>query len=703
MKRLTIFLAIAFGACETHQPPDTLSSGDEPAVHAVAATGETTGAASSAANDPALLIDSERPEDSLILGSADLGGLDIYTLDGARQGIGSNRPTTLVDVRYNFPLGGASVDLIVGYDAEATALVAYVLDDSRTSLREVSSPMATEAEIEGLCLYQSPISGKFYAFAAGDGMFQQWELYPQNGNVQGRLIRSVPVGPGAAHCVAHDRGAAIFYSQESVGVARLNAEPESETDVEFVDLSTPHGRFGGDVKGVALYEQAQSGYLIVSDADESRLQLYDLESRAHRGTIGVVGDESVDGAEETEGLTATSLALSASLGQGLLVLADDDNDGAPANYKLVPWQRVSEALGLDARASHDPTAPLEGGETTVTPSLETVPVASFGDAADDPALWVHPTDPALSVVIGTQKQRGINVYDLDGNLLQSREDGRINNADIRYGFPLGGEPVDVVTASNRSTDSIGIWKVDRATRTLVDVADGVIPTGMTDPYGQCMYRSQETGDYYVFINDTDGLVRQWRLLDSGDDKIGVELVREFGVGSQTEGCVADDETGDLYVGEENTGIWKYAAEPGTGSERTLVDSIENGNLTADVEGLAIYYGDNGQGYLIASNQGADNYAVYERQGDNRFLGHFHIVADEATGIDGVSETDGLDVTSANLGSTLPNGVLVVQDGRNITPKARQNFKLVPWERIAEALGLAIHNGYEPRAEPDPSR
>jgi len=91
--------------------------------------------------------------------------------------------------------------------------------------------------------------------------------------------------------------------------------------------------------------------------------------------------------------------------------------------------------------------------------------------------------------------------------------------------------------------------------------------------------------------------------------------------------------------------------------------------------------------------------VYERQGDNAFLGHFFVVADEASGIDGASETDGLDVTSANLGATFPNGVLVVQDGRNITPKARQNYKLVPWERIAEAMGLSIHHGYDPRAEP----
>ena len=692
-------LAIAIGACQTDEGPDPLAAGDEPAAQAVSAAGETMAADSSAANDPALLIDGENTEASLLLASSGDGGLEIYTLDGARQGIGGHRPTTLVDVRYNFPLGGESVDLIVGYDSEATALIAYVLDNTRTGLMEVSSPLETQAEIEGLCLFKSPISGKHYAFAAGDGMFQQWELYSRGGAVEGRLIRTIPVGLGVAHCVAHDRGAEIFYSQETVGVARISAEPESEAAVEFVDLTQPHGRFGGDVKGVALYEQAEGGYLIVSDADESRLQLYDLESREHRGTVSVVGDDSVDGVEETEGLAATSLALSTSLGQGLLVLTDDDNDGAPANYKLVPWQRISEALGLPARTPHDPTGPWAPGATTVTPSVETAPVASFGDAADDPVLWVHPADPAQSIVIGTQKQRGINVYDLEGNLLQSREDGRINNADIRYGFLLNGEPTDVVTGSNRSTDSIGIWKVDQATRTLVDVADGIIPTGMVDPYGQCMYRSPLTGDYYVFINDTDGLVRQWRLLDAGDDKIGVELVREFSVGSQTEGCVADDETGDLYVGEEGRGIWKYSAEPDGGSERTLVDAIDDGNLTADVEGLALYFSDNGEGYLIASNQGADNYAVYERQGDNRFLGHFFVVADEGSGIDGASETDGLDVTSANLGASLPNGVLVVQDGRNITPKARQNFKLVPWERIAEAMGLSIHHGYDPRAEP----
>jgi 3-phytase len=531
----------------------------------------------------------------------------------------------------------------------------------------------------------------------GSGVMQQWELFEQGKKVQGRLTRTIPVGTGVAHCAVSDRESAIYYSQETVGVAVLSAEPESEAEIEYIDFSTPHGRFSGDVKGVALYEHENGGYLIVSDVDVSLLQVYDMTSHEFVGTFTVESGENSDGVQETEGLAATSVRLSNNLPGGVLILSDDDNESDNTNYKLLAWQDISAVLQLPSQTPYDPTQAMAAKVATVSPSVDTFPVQTFGDAADDPAIWVHPEDPSLSVIIGTQKKQGINVYDMSGELLQSRADGRINNTDIRYGFMLGTEAIDVVTASNRTHQSISIWKVDPVTRTLVEVADGIIPTDMGDPYGQCMYKSAESGHFYVIINDTDGLVKQWQLVDAGNGKIAAELVREFSVGSQTEGCVADDASGDLYVGEENVALWKYSAEPDGGDARVMVDSIATGNLTADVEGVSIYYGPNGTGYLIASNQGADNYAVYDRQGDNAFLGHFHVVADEATGIDGASETDGLDVTSANLGPAFPHGALIVQDGRNISPAERQNFKIVPWERVAEALGLTISSGYDPRA------
>jgi 3-phytase len=144
----------------------------------------------------------------------------------------------------------------------------------------------------------------------------------------------------------------------------------------------------------------------------------------------------------------------------------------------------------------------------------------------------------------------------------------------------------------------------------------------------------------------------------------------------------------LYVAEEDIGLWKYFAEPGDGDERTSIDSTdESGRLTDDVEGIALYDSGNGKGYLVVSNQGANNYALYRREGENAFVGFFHIVANAAEGIDGASETDGLDVSSAGLGDAFPDGLLVVQDGRDIAPEERQNFKYVSWSDVARALDL----------------
>ena len=71
--------------------------------------------------------------------------------------------------------------------------------------------------------------------------------------------------------------------------------------------------------------------------------------------------------------------------------------------------------------------------------------------------------------------------------------------------------------------------------------------------------------------------------------------------------------------------------------------------------MSLWRGAGGTGYLVVSNQGEDNYAVYRREGANEFVGKFHVVANEELGIDGASETDGLDVTSAALGPGLEHG------------------------------------------------
>ena len=86
-------------------------------------------------------------------------------------------------------------------------------------------------------------------------------------------------------------------------------------------------------------------------------------------------------------------------------------------------------------------------------------------------------------------------------------------------------------------------------------------------------------------------------------------------------------------------------------------------LLPDVGGLTIYYGPDSSGYLLASSQGDSTYAVYDRAGDNSYLGSFAVGGIE--GIDPANESDGADIINVALGDTFPYGLLVVQDGFNL--------------------------------------
>ena len=205
-------------------------------------------------------------------------------------------------------------------------------------------------------------------------------------------------------------------------------------------------------------------------------------------------------------------------------------------------------------------------------------------------------------------------------------------------------------------------------------------------------------------------MEQWELFDNGSGKVDGVRVRSFDVGGQTEGMVADDRLGYLYVGEEDVGIWRYGAEPNDPADtanRFLVDSTNTGaggHLVADVEGLTIYYAPGGDGYLIASSQGEDHpsyplantFAVYRRNGNNEYVMSFKVVDNTPLGIDGLSNTDGVGVASVFLCPGFPTGVFVAQDGHNTG--GNQNFKLVPWENIATAItpNLMINTEWNPR-------
>jgi 3-phytase len=335
--------------------------------------------------------------------------------------------------------------------------------------------------------------------------------------------------------------------------------------------------------------------------------------------------------------------------------------------------RALTATALAALVSACASAPQGLPPVSVTAIAETEPVpqAVGQDAADDPAIWRNAADPAASLIVGTDKRGGVYVYGLDGKTKSFAQAGEVNNVDLAD----MGEAGVIVVASDRNDLAhamLLVYRLDTATAQLSLL--GKVPGGDGEGYGVCLLKQGEQLLAYSALKE--GAIHEYELT-LGDAPSATPL-RTMRVPSQPEGCVADPRDGTLYIGEEEGGIWRFAS--GT-IEGELVAAIDNQYLVADVEGLALLPAGADGGYLVASSQGDNAYAVF-RLPDLAPLGRFAITEGE---FGGTEETDGIELVGGSFGPAFPDGLFVAQDGQN-KPSA-QNFKLVSWAAIKAALGL----------------
>ena len=245
---------------------------------------------------------------------------------------------------------------------------------------------------------------------------------------------------------------------------------------------------------------------------------------------------------------------------------------------------VSSCALLDPEARSDSKKLTVGTGVPVLSKVETQAVATRNaDAADDPEIWADPRDPSRGLIFGTDKQAGLYIYGLDGAIRGFIADGRLNNVDLRDGFATPDGQRVLVAASDRGRMGAALYLLNPDT--LETSPWGVVPVDLAEPYGLCMGRRGEA--FIIVINGTDGQVRQLRVAAGPDGKPVATVERRFGVGSQTEGCVIDDERGLLYIGEEAKGVWRYNLDPAAGDARVQIAAAPSAMLKADVEGLTL--------------------------------------------------------------------------------------------------------------------
>lgn len=322
------------------------------------------------------------------------------------------------------------------------------------------------------------------------------------------------------------------------------------------------------------------------------------------------------------------------------------------------------------------TAPSE----VVKPALVSEPVQYD---SDDPAFWINKQDLSNSLVIGTDKggdngDGALYVFNLQGKIVENKTVHglkRPNNVDIAYDMPLGNETVDVAVCTERNGNTLRVFRVPE----MEPIDQGGIPV-FEAPMGIALYTAPD-GALYAIISRKAGpsgsYLWQYRL-DGSKGYVTGTVVRKFGTftgNSEIESVAVDNELGYLYYSNEGVGVRKYYAHPD--SSNTELALFGEGDFMEDAEGISIFRGDQGKGYILVSDQQANRFQVYPREGTGQGPHHHPLLKTVYTS---TISSDGSDVTSVAL-PAFPHGLFVAMSDD-------KTFQFYRWEDMIGTGAMA---------------
>jgi len=343
------------------------------------------------------------------------------------------------------------------------------------------------------------------------------------------------------------------------------------------------------------------------------------------------------------------------------------------------------SLGLTAACSQPQTSTIES--EPIQPKYVTDPV-NFD--SDDPAIWVHPTDLSQSLILGTDKREnsegGVFTFDLKGkqdSTKRIKDIDRPNNIDIAYGVAMDSiTKVDVAVFSERGKKSIRVYSLPD----MKAIDGGGIPvfedSESRDVMGVALYKRTADDSLFAIVSrkgensPAEGYLYQYSLY-AEDQIIKGKLVRKFGKFSGGEGEIeaiaVDHQLGYVYYSDELFGIRKYYVDPAMGNQELAVFGTDG--FTEDREGISIYNTSDSTGYILISDQQANAFRVFPREGSGGNPHEHPLIKSLPVS---TNESDGSEVSNLAFNAEFPKGFFVAMSDN-------KTFQIYDWRDLEQEI------------------
>ncbi|MFI2741373.1 phytase [Zhouia sp. PK063] len=287
-------------------------------------------------DDPAIWINKNNPEESIVFGTDKNtnGGIYAFDLQGniiKNKCIFNVQRPNNIDLRYGFKLNDStSVDIIAFTERERKQIRIFSvpdmkpLDNGGIAVFEDEKNEAYRLPM-GISLYKSSVDSTMYAIVGRkdgpkENYLYQYKLEADaTGTIKADLVRKFGDYSGKKEIEAiavDDALGFVYYSDEKDGIKKYYAEP-TKGNQRAGYFGTD--KFKRDIEGIAIASFSNGkGYLIVSDQQEHTFNIFSREG--NNKFIKTLNLSTT----ETDGCDVVTVPLNKTFAQGLFVAMNND-------------------------------------------------------------------------------------------------------------------------------------------------------------------------------------------------------------------------------------------------------------------------------------------------------------------------------------------------------------------------------------------